>query len=530
MKKSLIIIILTLTYVLNVNAQGADSLAYNPFQSQKEQSFQSPTDYASQLQTGNRKFSIKQSFNRNATYAGLIFIADGLIVKAQKKDFRTIKTFFQPHFKESYDNYIQYAPVAATFALKALGVKSASSWKRMTLNSALSYILMAGFVNGVKYTSKEMRPDNSSNNSFPSGHTATAFAGATIFQKEYGYLSPWYTAGGYAVATLTGITRIMNNRHWISDVLVGAGLGIVSTDLGYMLGDLILKGKGVQHKAMNDIPDISENGSFLSLTVGSSFGSGHLTAPDVYDQYKDDMTPNGHAMNLVLQTGRSSSVNIEGAYYLNKYFGVGGRLKASALPVAVESFNSDFNYNVETGGSLMPENLFKLEGLESSHLGMIDVSVGANASLPIGRRLRVGTKLLVGNRLTTDYSVDAIFSCTNTVTKNLLDDYIGSAADTKGDITHDEIDPNLYHNSDFMEIKANNALTIGTGLSLTYAVKKDVSFMLNLDYDYANPKYTFVLHNRYSTDVTNAGVIDDTFEEKTRMNFLNLNFGMSIVL
>ena len=54
--------------------------------------------------------------------------------------------------------------------------------------------------------------------------------------------------------------------------------------------------------------------------------------------------------------------------------------------------------------------------------------------------------------------------------------------------------------------------------------------MLNLDYDYANPKYTFVLHNRYSTDVTNAGVIDDTFEEKTRMNFLNLNFGMSIVL
>lgn len=102
---------------------------------------------------------------------------------------------------------------------------------------------MAGFVNALKYTTKETRPDNSSNNSFPSGHTATAFMCATILHKEYGMISPWFSIGGYTFAGLTGITRQLNNRHWIGDVLVGAGIGMISTDLGYFLSDLIFKRK-----------------------------------------------------------------------------------------------------------------------------------------------------------------------------------------------------------------------------------------------------------------------------------------------
>ena len=39
--------------------------------------------------------------------------------------------------------------------------------------------------------------------------------------------SPWYAVGGYAVATFTGVMRVLNNRHWISDVLSGAGIGIL---------------------------------------------------------------------------------------------------------------------------------------------------------------------------------------------------------------------------------------------------------------------------------------------------------------
>ena len=102
------------------------------------------------------------------------------------------------------------------------------------MSNAFSGLLMAGFVNSIKYTVKEKRPDNTSNNSFPSGHTATAFMCATILHKEYGNKSPWYSIGGYTLAGLTGVTRQLNNRHWIGDILAGAGIGILSADLGYI--------------------------------------------------------------------------------------------------------------------------------------------------------------------------------------------------------------------------------------------------------------------------------------------------------
>lgn len=54
------------------------------------------------------------------------------------------------------------------------------------------------------------------NNSFPSEHTATAFAGAEILYKEYKDKSVWHGVGGYVVATGTGLFCIYNNRHWIT--------------------------------------------------------------------------------------------------------------------------------------------------------------------------------------------------------------------------------------------------------------------------------------------------------------------------
>lgn len=65
-----------------------------------------------------------------------------------------------------------------------------------------------------------------------------------MLHKEYGHRSPWYSIGGYTVATVTGVTRQLNNRHWMSDIMVGAGIGILATELGYFLADLIFKDKG----------------------------------------------------------------------------------------------------------------------------------------------------------------------------------------------------------------------------------------------------------------------------------------------
>ena len=67
-----------------------------------------------------------------------------------------------------------------------------------------------------------------------------------MMHKEYGDRSPWYSISAFTVATATGISRILNNRHWLSDVLAGAGIGILSTELGYYLADLIFKDKGLR--------------------------------------------------------------------------------------------------------------------------------------------------------------------------------------------------------------------------------------------------------------------------------------------
>ena len=77
--------------------------------------------------------------------------------------------------------------------------------------------------------------------SFPSGHTATAFMGAEFLRKEYWDVSPWIGVAGYAVAAGTGFFRMYNNRHWLTDVLTGAGIGILSTQAAYWLYPTITK-------------------------------------------------------------------------------------------------------------------------------------------------------------------------------------------------------------------------------------------------------------------------------------------------
>lgn len=487
-------------------------------------------------------FRAKDSYKRNISYMGLAFVADGFIVKAQKRDFRYMRTYFKPNFKTTLDNYSQYSPLVATFALKALGVKSASSWKRMTVNSAMSYVAMAAIVNAVKYTTTEMRPDNSQANSFPSGHTATVFAGATILHKEFGYLSPWYSIGGYLAATATGVSRIMNNRHWISDVLVGAGVGIVSTDLGYFLGDLLLKGKGVEHQRKYGKPDITYRPSFVSLSIGTGAGPSHINTPDIFDNYDDNGVPTGNPLKLKLKTGRAVAFNIEGAYYLNDYIGIGGRVRAMTIPFAVESFNQKTTKNDNGFRFYVPnaeaekiyetsnQELYILQGLESHQLGMIDLSAGVYASYPITPRLRLGTKLLVGNKITTGFAVDAIFSInprvdTDGFIKSVFDAMLDEYGQEDDQIFRDEVNSDLYHSNDFIKIRSNNTLTLGTGLNLTYAYKDNVALKLFVDYDYAHPNYTYELNNRYDQ---NSETITDTFSRHTAMNIFTGGVGMEI--
>lgn len=174
-----------------------------------------------------------------------------------------------PH-RSYVDDWIQYAPVVGYFTLKLSGVKSEHSLLNMTMVAATSYIFTTAIVRTVKSTVHKMRPDGSADNSFPSGHTATAFAGAHLLYKEYRDVSPWIGIAGYTVATATGVMRIMNRRHWFSDVVAGAGVGILSVELAYLLMPLFERwtgsGKHSDNVAISPVIDADYTGVGVAYT------------------------------------------------------------------------------------------------------------------------------------------------------------------------------------------------------------------------------------------------------------------------
>lgn len=139
------------------------------------------------------------------------------------------------------DDFTQYAPMAATYGLNLCGIKGKHGYGDLTIILGTAYALMGTTVYAMKNITKVERPDGSARNSFPSGHTATAFMGAELLRREYWNVSPWIGVAGYAVAAGTGFFRMYNNRHWLTDVIAGAGIGILSVQAAYWLYPVITK-------------------------------------------------------------------------------------------------------------------------------------------------------------------------------------------------------------------------------------------------------------------------------------------------
>ncbi|MEN9960145.1 MAG: hypothetical protein RL045_396 [Bacteroidota bacterium] len=132
------------------------------------------------------------------------------------------------------DDYLQYGPAAIYVGLNILEYKN----KEEAFDQAGVFILGTGIyvaaTQGLKAAITEARPDGTEH-TFPSGHTATAFFGATVLAHEYRDTHPEYVIAGYALATATGALRIANNKHWATDVFLGSAIGIASAELAYIL-------------------------------------------------------------------------------------------------------------------------------------------------------------------------------------------------------------------------------------------------------------------------------------------------------
>jgi len=140
-----------------------------------------------------------------------------------------------PGFHSGVDNILMVAPAVAVFGLNAAGVRGKHSIMRAAEYYIVALLVSVGTSEIMKEVIHVQRPDGSNDQSFPSGHTINAFMGAEFLHQEYGHRSGWYTAAGYTTATATGFLRMANNKHWLGDVIAGAGIGILSTRFSYWL-------------------------------------------------------------------------------------------------------------------------------------------------------------------------------------------------------------------------------------------------------------------------------------------------------
>jgi len=466
------------------------------------------------------------------TFVGVPLFAAGWAIKGDKAMFRVNNkngkknTQLLTDFKTGIDDYTQFFGPVMTVGLKLGGVEGRSDWPRLMASAAMSYGIMAAFVNGIKYTAKEMRPDGSTANSWPSGHTATSFVGATLLHKEYGLTrSPWYSVAGYGVATATGVMRVLNNRHWVSDVMSGAGIGIMSTELGYALSDILFKGKGLLR---NDLELDSDNPSFFSISMGLGIGGKDIDfniLSDLQDkemhgvtQEMADLLKDEEELNVNIDFRAATVVGAEGAYFFNKYVGVGGQFRVRAM--SAKSFGQYADISSEDANDLWKNEITylyeaanfdltaeeinnggapitKLEGIvKSDHLAEFTASLGLYFNLPLTSSLSLGSKLLIGRSFTQELDIDGHaegnvkdINYSMVIEDGKILDYedgrkalfLSTPASTGETFTDDW---------DFLTLGSRNATSWGTGLSVTYRYKSNFSWKLFVDYDYSKKDFT----------------------------------------
>lgn len=170
--------------------------------------------------------------------------------------------------KRPWDNVTQFIPVASMWGMRLAGVEGRSNnhWEALSAHT-ISYGIGLGITVLGKQVTGRTRPEDHGRHSFPSGHTMTAFVGAAVLDAEYGERYPWLSALGYGIATATGVGRILNNRHWATDVVSGAGVGIGSAYLGYLLNDL-LWGRGLERFELYVERDLEDSPAFVRVEKG----------------------------------------------------------------------------------------------------------------------------------------------------------------------------------------------------------------------------------------------------------------------
>ena len=469
----------------------------------------------------------------------------GFIAKANKKNFRAARNNFIPAYENRFDDNLQLVPLVVASGLNFAGYQGRSKTWRYLVSGGMSFAWCALFVNTIKYSAKEMRPDGSTANSFPSGHTCTAFTAATIMHKEYGLTrSPWWSVFAYGCATTTGIMRTLNNRHWISDVLVGAGLGIISTDLGYMCADWIFKKKGINREPLVGNSDLWKNPSFFKLELGMQFTNNlklptrteFLTTANLYNyggSYLDDdyytVQRRGNPFRIpddfnaenreyknyaagspayaegqapLIKVGTGTTVAAEAAYFVNKYIGVGLRGRITTAPVTAEGL---YTYTEKDDALVRNMNSASVSDVWS----LVDINAGLYLAWPISPKHNLGMKALYGRRFFGSLNLVAAFDQL----------YLDTRTDATTSVT-------MY--GDALKISKTNSDNLTLGLHYTYAMNSGMAISGFIDYDYSKPEFD-VEYTPYHKELLNMVTKHSEFSFSHKVNSFTIGAAMSVI-
>lgn len=198
-----------------------------PASSAVSQAVSRPHDLSRQLLSG-----------RDAAAAGMILVAvfmsdEGLRAQAQAYRGEETNSIAQVGNAFGDPRFVLPALSATYLAGQLTGNRDI---RRVALRAAGAAIVASGVTTALKYTIGRSRPAQSDDsdlfrpfsgrNGFPSGHTTLAFAVATAIADET--QDRWSDVALYGAATWTAFARVSDDRHWTSDVLVGALIGHLS--------------------------------------------------------------------------------------------------------------------------------------------------------------------------------------------------------------------------------------------------------------------------------------------------------------
>ena len=237
-----------------------------------------------------------------------------------------------------------------------------------------------------------------------------------------------------------------------------------------------------------------EHPSFFDISMGLGLGANKLS-------FEGEDGP------IDLKFRSATVVQAEGAYFINRYVGLGGRLRVRTSPIngwsnllkmadddanelmkelnEIDSYTADIT-SYDNMTDMIREKSFTIE---SDHLTEFTGSVGVYFNLPLGERFALGTKLLVGRSIMQALEIGAKFS--GNALKMDYDMTIKNGEVTSLDINSIKKTGQDYTSDwDYLTLKGGSSTSFGTGISLTYAYKNNFCWKIFCDYDFTRKTYT----------------------------------------